>query len=240
MLLDLLSSSNQLSFNIKVAQLVGLHSAIYLSELMAINEKAIRKNKTLNIDGLDFFKVDRKYIAERTTITIEEQYKLDINLNKTEIIKICTEDTDTIYVDINMLCVLLGGKVDESIISNIKATNKKKGLSKEEKAAMFKQQRLDEIRTTSVPLREAYADWIEAGLNRYGASKFSKVVVRNCEQQVDNFAQGNLNVALAIIKGNYQGYNTMKYSIDNYLATHSASNAARTTEKVTVLKGEVF
>ena len=240
MLLDLLSSSNQLSFNIKVAQLVGLQGAVYLSELMAINEKAIRKNKIHCVDNLDFFKVDRKYITDRTTISTEDQYKLDNNLNKAGIIKICIENVDTVYIDINMLCVLLGGKVDESVISDIKATNKKKGLSKEEKAAMFKQQRLAEIKTTVVTLREAYADWIEAGLSRYGASKFSKSVVRNCEQQVEAFAQGNLNVALAIIKGNYQGYNTMQYSIDNYLATHSASNAARTTEKVTILTGEVF
>ena len=240
MLLDLLSSSNQLSFNIKVAQLVGLNSAVYLSELTAINEKAIRKNKILNMNGLDFFKVDRKYIAERTTITVGEQYKLDNNLSKNKIIQICAENVDTIYVDINMLCVLLGGKVDESIITEIKATNKKKGQTKEEKLAALKQQRLAEIKTTSVPLREAYADWIEAGLARYGGSKFSKTIVHNCEQQVDDFARGDFTVALAIIKGNYQGYNTMKYSIDNYLATHSASNAARTTERVTVLTGEVF
>lgn len=240
MLLDLLSSSNQLSFNIKVAQLVGLNSAVYLSELMAINEKAIRKNKTHNVNGLDFFKVDRKYIAERTTIAVGEQYKLDNNLSKNKIIQICAENVDTIYVDINMLCVLLGGKVDESIISEIKATNKKKGQTKEEKLAALKQRRLAEIKTTSVPLREAYANWIEAGLTRYGGSNFNNNVVRNCEQQIDDFAKGDFNVALAVIKGNYQGYNTMKYSIDNYLAMHSASNAARTTEKVTILTGEVF
>ena len=240
MLLDLLSSSNQLSFNIKVAQLVGLNSAVYLSELMAINEKAIRKNKTHNVNGLDFFKVDRKYIAERTTITVTEQYKLDNNLSKNKIIQICAENVDTVYVDINMLCVLLGGEVDKSVISEIKATNKKKSQSKEEKLAALKQVRLAEIKTTVVTLREAYADWIEAGLSRYGGGKFSNAIVRTCEQQVENFAQGNLEIALAIIKGNYQGYNTMKYSIDNYLATHSASNAARTTERVTVLTGEVF
>ena len=66
MLLDLLSSSNQLSFNIKVAQLVGLHSAVYLSELMAINEKAIRKNK---IAGLQAEKVVLYYLGMIFAVT---------------------------------------------------------------------------------------------------------------------------------------------------------------------------
>ena len=43
MLIELLSTSNYVSYNIKLAELLGLHSAIYISELMNINEKAIKK-----------------------------------------------------------------------------------------------------------------------------------------------------------------------------------------------------
>ena len=63
MLIELLSSSNYVNFNIKVAQILGLKSAIYLSQLMDINEKAIRKNKIED----NFFTIDRKYIESRTT-----------------------------------------------------------------------------------------------------------------------------------------------------------------------------
>ena len=59
MLLDLLSLDNYVSYNIKVAEILGLHAAIYLSELMNINDKAIRKSKTKD----NFFTVDRKYIT---------------------------------------------------------------------------------------------------------------------------------------------------------------------------------
>ena len=45
MLIDLLSNANLVSYNYKVAQLFGLHTAIYLAELLNINDKAIKKNK---------------------------------------------------------------------------------------------------------------------------------------------------------------------------------------------------
>ena len=45
MLIDLINTSNYVSYNIKLAQLLGLKEAIYLSELLNINDKAIRKNE---------------------------------------------------------------------------------------------------------------------------------------------------------------------------------------------------
>ena len=45
LLIDLLSTSNYVSYNIKLAELLGLHASIYISELMNINDKSIRKNK---------------------------------------------------------------------------------------------------------------------------------------------------------------------------------------------------
>ena len=45
MVLDLLSTNMQISFNLKLAHRIGLHAAIYLGELLNINKKAIIKNK---------------------------------------------------------------------------------------------------------------------------------------------------------------------------------------------------
>ena len=69
MLIELLSMSNYAHFNVKLAQILGLHQAIYLALIMDINEKAIRKSK---IDK-DFFTIDRKYITSRTTLSEQEQ-----------------------------------------------------------------------------------------------------------------------------------------------------------------------
>ena len=74
MILDLLSTDMYISFNIKLAHRIGLQAAIYLGELLNINKKAIQKEKI--IDG-NFFKLNRDYIEQRTTLQKQEQKELD-------------------------------------------------------------------------------------------------------------------------------------------------------------------
>ena len=83
MLIDLINTSNYVSYNIKLAQLLGLKEAIYLSELLNINDKAIRKNKINN----NYFDIDRKYLETRTTLNVSEQDKIEKTLIKLKIIK---------------------------------------------------------------------------------------------------------------------------------------------------------
>ena len=73
MLIDLLSTANYNMYNITIANKLGLHSSIYLSELMNINDKAIRKNKIED----NYFTIDRAYIKSRTTLDEREQKELD-------------------------------------------------------------------------------------------------------------------------------------------------------------------
>ena len=72
MLIELLSMSNYVHFNVKLAEILGLHTAIYLGQITDINEKAIRKNK---VDE-NFFTIDREYITKRTTIPEKEQNQI--------------------------------------------------------------------------------------------------------------------------------------------------------------------
>ena len=73
MLINFLSTDNYNSFNIELAHLIGLQEAIYLNELININQKAVRKNKIED----NYFLVDRKYIESRTTLNIDEQREID-------------------------------------------------------------------------------------------------------------------------------------------------------------------
>ena len=57
MLIDLLATDNQASYNIKIAQVMGLHTAIYINELINISNKATQKNKLI---ADKFFILDRK------------------------------------------------------------------------------------------------------------------------------------------------------------------------------------
>ena len=113
MLLDLLSMDNYVSYNIRVAEIFGLHAAIYLSELLNINGKAIKKEKTKD----NYFKLDRKYIVKRTTISTTEQKKIDQELLSVGILKL-GEDPDTVTLDIAALTSVVAG--DETVIKNLK------------------------------------------------------------------------------------------------------------------------
>lgn len=74
MYIDLLNSDNYLSVNITLAKALGLEGAVYCSELFNIVKKAQKKNKL--IDGY-LVKVDREYIQERTTLTVEKQLQIE-------------------------------------------------------------------------------------------------------------------------------------------------------------------
>ena len=101
MLVELLSQSNYQSFNIKLAQLLGLESAIYLSALIDINEKAFRKNKIIDHG---FFMVDRDYIKARTTLTKSKQEKIECELNKLGILEL---SNDHLKINLEILTSLV-------------------------------------------------------------------------------------------------------------------------------------
>ena len=86
MLVDLLSTSNSVSFNIKVAETFGLHTAIYISELTNIYEKAIRKKKIEEYGGSVYFTIDRKYLESRTTFDLVEQERIERQLLELKLI----------------------------------------------------------------------------------------------------------------------------------------------------------
>ena len=99
MLLDLLSSDNYGTYNVKVAQIMGLHTAIYLAEIININRKAINKEKIDN----NCFTINRQYIENRTTIDTEEQLKIDKKLSEVGILGMNVDNPDQVYIDVNAL-----------------------------------------------------------------------------------------------------------------------------------------
>ena len=127
MLIELLSSSNYVNFNIKLAQILGLKPAIYLSQIMDINEKAIRKNKVNN----NYFTIDRKYIESRTTLTTDEQSAIEKDLLNIGILERDTEKKNTISLNITMLTSIMMTP-DEDLLKDISSLSKAKKKTKSE------------------------------------------------------------------------------------------------------------
>lgn len=211
MLIELLSTSNYSQFNIKVAHIVGLTSAVYLNELMNINEKAIRKNKMKN----DCFVIDRNYIYSRTTIKEEEQLEIEANLLKIGVLKKDPEDADVISLDITALTTILM-EPDETLIKNIQDVVKStKTSAKATKAEAIKNNLKKAVVVENEELRQAYYEWIDSAYEHNG--KLAKAAVVNAQQVVDGFAQGYLDVALKLIQiATIHGHREMMWAIDAY------------------------
>lgn len=211
MLIDLLSQSNYVSFNIKVAQILGLESAIYLSEIMNINEKALRKHKVED----NFFTIDRSYIEARTTLNTTKQEEIEKTLLKMGILERNEESPNTISLNITMLTSILANP-DEKLIKNINKIIRQNAKSpKARKEDVIKENLKSQIITTNEELKQAYSKWVDAIFEKDGWMSGEAVLA--AQEVVDNFSNRNLDLALSIIRiATINGYRNMAWAVKSY------------------------
>ena len=240
MLIELLSTSNYVSYNVKLADILGLHAAIYVSELMNINDKAIRKDRMTESS----FSLNREYIKKRTTLSLEEQFEIESNLIKLGIVEKPTDDVNSIVLNINVLTTLLMS-TDNELLENVeKLVKLKNKKSKATKADAIRQNLKTNIVTTNMELIEAYSDWIDAVYAKQGW--MSKKAVTLGQSVVDNFSKRDLDVALAVISiAAMHGYVDMQWAINKYSEQYKVKREINYLPKLTnvapvELSSEVF
>lgn len=208
MLIELLSSSNYVNFNIKLAQILGLKPAIYLSQIMDINEKAIRKNKVND----NYFTIDRKYIESRTTLTRDEQVSIEKDLLNIGILEKNTEKKNTICLNITMLTSIMMTP-DEDLLKDISSLSRSK--KKRTKSEVIEDNLKDNVLTTNEELRDAYYEWIESVLTKKGM--MTKAAVIHAQPTLDQFSNRNLDVALKVLEiASIHGYEDINWAINSY------------------------
>lgn len=204
MLIDLLSTSNYGMYNISVARLFDLHSAVYLNALVDINQKAIRKNK---IDE-DFFILDRKYITSRTTLSDKEQLDIEDNLIKVGVLERDKSDKSRLKIHINVLTALLMNE-DETLKGEIKDLVKNKKLTKSEQLI---ENLCKNILTDNEELHTAYREWIIAVSAKQGW--MTKAAVIAAQKTIDEYSNRDLDLALKLIEiASINGYRDMNWAI---------------------------
>ena len=220
MLIDLLSLSNYGYYNVSIANILGLETAIYLGILLDINSKAIRKNK---ING-NQFSIDRGWIKSRTTLDEEKQRSIEKLLCSVGILEGSQEDTDSFSINISALHTIVGSD-NEDVIKDVKKIISKKA----------------NIVTSNAELREAYCDWIDAVMAKQGWMSKKSVVV--AQSVIDDFADHNLDVALKIIEiASINGYRDMEWALNSYKQNYNIKYKVEKSvvpESVQPLVGEV-
>lgn len=245
MLIDLLGLDNYVSYNIKIAELIGLHCAIYLSELMNINEKAVRKSALSN----DYFTVDRAYIQKRTTLDKSEQISLDKTLIELGILKVDEERNNVLQLNLSVLISLLNDN-NENIVSDLKEM--KKALDKSSKKSGTKIQQSCEqmksyIETDNPELYSAYCEWIDAVFAKLKWMSKKSVIV--AQKTIDEFSNRDLDIALSVLElATANGYKDVTWAIKLYKENYepiyrikySKNNSSKESDKKVELSEEVF
>ena len=198
MLIDLLNSANYIMVNRDAIKILGLKVAVYCAELLNIYKKAFTKNKMINEE---YFKVDRKYITEQTSLTKEEQYTCDKKLNEVKILTIDENDLDIVNFNIEEFASLLSSE-DVKLLKTVSLAVNKSKLNTEEKKELKRNaiiKRLKEnIKCNTYPILLGLRDWIDsimANPYRY----ISQQQVDQFKDGLDNYCEGKIETALELI-----------------------------------------
>lgn len=238
-LFDLLSTDMYVSYNVKLAHVLDLYSAIYISELININRKAIEKDKLKN----GFFKIDRNYIEYKTTLKREDQKSIDKNLNSLKVIEI-GDTSDFLKVNMDTLTGLLLG--EQKIVSEVVQSSKRGRPSKQEIVIRALKANIE---TSNEELKQAYENWIDAVCAKQGW--MTKIHVIEGEKTLNSYnKEKDLDIALEILKiATLGGYRDMEWAIRDYEKKNKITNRPGTIPqmetpsqrpKIIVDKGEVF
>lgn len=212
MLINLISQSNYQSYNVEIAQLFGLETAVYLNALIEINEKAIRKNKLIN----EHFLIDRKYISDRTTLKQNQQKQIEENLVRAKIIH--KNNDDCIKVNIDVLAGLML-KENEKVANNLSSLLNVSPKEAKAKNILNNVKRHINL-TYPEDMRLAYSEWLDVVYSKFGF--VSKQMIINAQACVDKEANHDVNKAIEIIHiASANGWKDMTYAVNQYRQRNS-------------------
>lgn len=212
MLVDILSPNNYVSYNVYLANILGLDCAIYLSELLRINEHANQRGH--NVKGE--FTVDRSYVARRTTFDDKKQKALDERLEGLGILNLEKSKKNIMSLNLPLIIEIVSDKDENNKkeLEKLLKTSANKSAKKTKEEAM-RENLYSCIRTENEELLTAYMQWIDAIFDRFGW--MAKAAVTYAQDAVDKASSYDLDVALEIIKiATINGYKDMQWAVNTY------------------------
>ena len=213
MLLDIFNEDNSITINFKTIKVFGLPTAVYLTELISIYKKAIRKNKIR--DG--YFKLDRKYIYNLLDLSVEEQLICDANLLKTNVLKRLPDDANMMKIDLNLYLSILNSE-DVKLIEDIRAdmkVSKPKGVKQTQRQIQINTLK-DYIECSNYELLTALREWVD-GVYARPNGFLSKLAIKCFQDTLNDYTKGDLDLALRIVQiAAINGYRDCSWAIDLY------------------------
>ena len=230
--LDLMSLDNHVLFNVNIARVFGISTAVYWGEVLNVLGK-VQKKKTYNEEG--FFKLDRKYIEQKTTLTLEEQLLCDYYLIEADILHPSGTDTDTISVDVEAMMNLIakGEKKElDKLAKKVKSNKQTKAESR--RAGILKNLKLG-IKEDE-PLKTALDNWVDA---IFAAKKPLGAAARDIFIKTVKEYSTDPNVQVKVIEyATVKAYTVAEWAIKIY-ESNKASGQIATQKVCTGLKDNI-
>lgn len=208
--LDALSiTHNYLNINIKLAQIIGLTNAAYVSVALDALYQAKKKNK---IDADGFFKLDRKYVFRQTTLSTAEQKQCEKELETLGLVLRNENKTDSIAFDVGAVYSLITTD-DEKVLDEAKTKlgqiqKVDKELAKKDALIVYFKKLIKEV---DFDVREALYNWVEAI-----DGKCNKQTILMFEEDLNKYTQ-NKKDKLAIIKlATINGWREASWAINRF------------------------
>lgn len=229
MLTDLMCTDNYAMFNVKVANVMGLHAAVYVNEILNITQKAQQKRKIVN----GYVTIDRDYVHRRTTIFPEEQISIDKKLVGIGVLLVAEDNPDNIQLSVDALANLVAAD-DANLLKKVtKLTEVKSVVQSSTKMSMRQKTILelkDFIKCSNEELLNAYRDWVD-GVYANPRGYLSKRAIIVFQRDVDEFARGDLDLALKIIEiATINGWRCAEWAINTFKKDYAKDFYANYTQ----------
>lgn len=227
---ELFNYNNYRTYNIRLAKCLNLSTAAYLSEILAHS-----------VDD-DIFNIDTNIIQENTSLSEEEQAVIKNNLITLKILDTVT--LDTCKINFNIIDKLLEGNTSKCEKARKLTTTGGKLTARQKQCNALK----DSLQCSNDELLLAYRDWID-GVYANPKGFLSYKAINIFKQTVDEFANGDLDLALKIIDiATVNGYRDATWAINvfkkdyerDWNKTHAQPVSMNEPKRKVLLSNEVF
>lgn len=233
MFLDVLSGNANILMNIKLARITNITTAVYFSELTNILIEVRRKNKC---DSNGFFKLNRKYVEERTTLSVEEQLECDTILAKLGVFAADAEDPDRIMISPERMTNLLINDNLEGIAS-VKSklkVNRTETAAKKKAGTILNMKNICAELEPNEEIRTALYAWVDAVYACKSRGFLRKDIITNFVTEIRQFSMEPAVQLKIIAIASANGWSCAEWAINSYKRSIGCSGRANANSLQTV------
>lgn len=222
MLFTLLSLENNISYNIQIARVFGLYSAVFISFLITEQTKSITAN---TLQNNKYFMLSRKEIEDKTTLDDNKQNEIEENLIACNVLERFPVTNSSLksyyYLNEQLLLNILSTSNADQINEVLKKSSiKKKELMQIEKPERISKRQIviqalkNNVKEKDNELRQLFIDWIDAIYS--GSGYLSKQGLQITEDELSKYCSDKkikIEVLKIAIKNSYKD---ITFAINNF------------------------